>query len=340
MKSEVFYYSDAKNIRKGVDLFLKIIRKDFGDDRLGFKTHFGEKGNTTHLKPKWMTGIKKFFSNPVFVECNVLYKGSRTCRKDHLNVAAEHGFDFIEIDILDGELGEEFSEVELVLRDNKAFLGSGILKYNNLVALSHFKGHLATGFGGALKNIGMGLSSRSGKMQMHSIISPIVDETCCTGCGICVSNCDFNAIKLEKTANIIMELCAGCARCIAVCPEGAMGIPWDMSDSVNQDLMEAIADYVLAATHNRQWWYINFLVQITLDCDCMPYEQKPVIDDIGLLASKDPIAIDQASLDLVIKNNNGVDVFHKHNKVNSSYILNYGEKIGLGSREYELKDIC
>ncbi|MFH0860255.1 MAG: DUF362 domain-containing protein [Candidatus Altiarchaeota archaeon] len=339
MKSEVLYYSNTGRIREGVDRFLKVVSDDLGRDGVAFKIHFGEKGNDTHIRPKWVKGIPEYFNDPVFVECNVMYRGSRTRRSDHLKMAKEHGFDFINIDILDGEMGEDSVDVPVALKGRKSVkLGAGILKYDRLVALSHFKGHMATGFGGALKNIGMGLGSRAGKMEMHSIISPYVDSAKCTACGVCVENCDFNAIELGKAASIDKEKCAGCARCIAVCPNGAVSIPWDMSDEVNNRLMENIADYAFGATSGRRWWYINFLTDMTVDCDCMPHAQKRIADDIGILLSKDPVAIDQASLDLIVEKN-GKDPFKAANKVDSSHILEYGESIGLGTREYTLNRI-
>jgi uncharacterized Fe-S center protein len=337
-KSTVYFYDNLKNLKRGVNKFFEIISKDFGRGIVGLKIHFGEEGNDTHIDPKLLKDVTKIFSKPKFVECNALYRGSRTKKDDHIKIAKRHGFGFLEIDILDGDAGEEAIEVEVNTENtDKAKLGKGLEKYKKLVALTHFKGHGAAGFGGAMKNVGMGLGSRGGKLDMHSSISPIVNKLKCTACGTCVANCNFGAIKMGKKAEIIQEKCTGCAMCIAVCPFGAIMIPWT-SDSTER-LMEKIADYTKAAEKNRRWWYINFLTNITQDCDCHGTRQKPIMDDIGILLSEDPVAIDSASIDLVAKHNNGIDPFKKLNGVDGKHILDYAEKIGLGTKDYELIEI-
>jgi len=343
--STVYFYSDAPNLREGAAECFKLIAKDFGPTgKVGLKVHFGELGNTTHIKPEWLADAKTILPKAAFVECNVLYRGSRTVRKDHVATAVKHGFDFLPVDILDGERGEAQAEVAVNIGSTKkAKLGAGLLNYDRLVALTHFKGHTAAGFGGALKNIGMGLGSRAGKMDMHSIISPVVKEGKCVACGTCVKDCPVNAISIHAislgtVAAIDSGKCIGCAHCIAVCPQGAIDLNWASTGGVSR-LMEKIAEYAYAAMTGRQWWFINFVTDVTYDCDCYGIDQKPFIGDIGIVLSKDPVAADQASLDLVKEKNNGKDPFMEKHHVDGTYMLEYAEKIGLGTRRYEIEEL-
>jgi len=179
----------------------------------------------------------------------------------------------------------------------------------------------------------MGLGSRGGKLDMHAGVSPIIDEEKCTGCGSCAEQCPADAITVNDVAVINEEICIGCAQCIAVCPEGIIKIPWGKRDQGT--FMEKIAEYTLACMKDKNWWHINVLTKITMKCDCVGSKQTPFMDDIGILYSKDPIALDKASMDLVIERHNGTDPFKEFNK-NSNHILKYGEEIGLGTVKYEL----
>jgi uncharacterized protein len=339
MAPTVYFSGDIKRIRESAAECFRTIAKDFGGmGPVGLKVHFGETGNRTHIKPEWLKDCKGILKDPVFVECNVMYRGQRTLREDHIEIAKKHGFGFLPIDILDGRMGEDSINVPLNIgRTKEAKLGGGLIKYDRLVALTHFKGHMATGFGGALKNIGMGLGSRAGKMDMHSIISPIVKGEKCVACGTCVRDCPVDAISLGKVASIDSGKCIGCAHCIAVCPQKAIDIPWNMSHEVNAILMEKIAEYSYAAVKGRRWWFMNFITDLTYDCDCMGIDQKPFMGDVGVVLSQDPVAADQASLDLVKKAYGGTDPFLKKHGINGEEMLDYAQKIGLGSRIYELK---
>lgn len=341
MASQVYFYDDVSRIKKGADACFKLVSGDFGGGRVSLKVHFGERGNDTFIKPAWLKGVNDFFDEPVFVDCNVLYRGSRTRRMDHLEVAREHGFGFISVDILDGELGGDSIDVPVDGGDVKvAKLGAGLSAYDKLVSVAHFKGHMACGFGGALKNIGMGLGARAGKLMMHSMASPYVREDKCVACGTCIRECPSDAIEmLHGKARIDADKCIGCVHCIAVCPEKAIDVPWNLSESVNKKLMECIADYAKAALSGRSWWFMNFVTDVTFDCDCLGFKQTPFMDDIGILLSRDPVAADQASLDLVKYRNGGVDPFNKKHGVDGTHILEYAEKHGLGTREYRLEKI-
>lgn len=317
---------------------MKIISDEMKpEDKTAIKIHFGAKNNDTHVNPKYLIDLPKYIKNPVFIESNCLYPGNRHRSDSHIKLALEHGFDFLEIDILDGELGRDYDEIDINTKNiKKAKISSGLKQYNNLIAISHFKGTPGHGFGGAIKNLAMGIASRAGKMDMHSGLAPKVNDEKCTACGDCVENCIADAITLNEFAFINQEKCIGCAFCISVCPERA--IMAQFGKRRGKEFLETLIEYAYAVTKGRNWWYINAINNITETCDCMPYKQVPFMDDIGLVYSKDLIAIDQASIDLVVEKNNGVDPFKKPD-VSTNYVLKYGEKLGLGTTEYELINI-
>ena len=325
-----------------IEPLLQKIDEDNLKGKVGLKVHFGEKGNETYLDPEIAKAVYDKISEMGYevslVECNVLYRGSRTSRADHIKTAKEHGFDFAPIDILDGEKGERSLNLSVengVIEEAK--IGEGLKKYDSLVVLSHFKGHAATGFGGAFKNLGMGLGSRAGKLQMHSDISPSIDKNSCTKCEVCLEACDVEAIKMTgKGAEINSDKCIGCAMCIAVCEFGAVNIPW--AGSTNERLQEKIVDYSQSIIDylNHNISYINVLKNITKDCDCMGKKMTPIMDDIGIVISNDPVAIDRASLDLANENS---EKFNKINTTDNDHLVDYADKNNLGSKNYQLRKI-
>ncbi|MHA1244509.1 MAG: DUF362 domain-containing protein [Candidatus Heimdallarchaeota archaeon] len=337
-KAKVYFYKNVNDYKTGFDKVLKLIAEDLKPEgKTAIKIHFGANNNDTHINPKYLVDLPKYIHDPIFVESNCLYPGMRHRSDKHIKLAREHGFTYLDIDILDGELGRDYNEIEINSRNAKvAKISSGLQRYKNLIAISHFKGTPGHGFGGAIKNLAMGLASRAGKMHMHSGVAPNINEEKCNSCGECVENCIANAIALEEFAVIDQELCIGCAFCISVCPERAIGASWGKRKG--KEFIELLADYAFAVTRDKNWWYINAIINITEKCDCMPFKQEPFMDDIGMLFSKDPIAIDQASIDLVMKHNNGVDPFKKPD-VPTNYILKYGEELGLGTTEYELIEL-
>lgn len=310
-------------------------------DNVAIKVHFGEKGCTTFVSPEIVKAVyDKVISlkkKAALVETNVLYKGERTKASTHIKLAKEHGFDFAPIDILDSEMGDEYCEVELKEGlANPAKIAKGLKKYDSMIVISHFKGHIAAGYGGALKNIGMGIGSRAGKLHMHSGVSPDINKEECTGCKTCIKHCDFNAITLvDNKAQIDDDKCSGCAMCISVCPTGAVKIPW--GTSTNEELQKKIVDYADATLHiipKNNVIYINVLEDITPGCDCMGEAQEPMMKDIGILMGYDPVAIDQASFDIVQEISKGD--FDKINSIDKSVQTNYAEKKGLGLKDYDL----
>lgn len=307
---------------------------------VAIKVHFGERGNETYLSPVFVKRVyDKIISlgkKAALVEGNVLYRGGRTNSTDHIKTAISHGFDFAPIDILDGELGDEFIGVKVgngLVKTAK--LGAGLKKYDSMIVLTHFKGHPMAGFGGAIKNIGMGLGSRAGKLAMHSDINPSVKPEKCTACGECIENCNYDAVSIiNGKAFIDDNKCVGCAMCRAVCESNAVCVHWTSEDR----LQKKIVDYargVLKLIPNTI--FINFLVNITPECDCFNYIQKLLVSDIGILYSDDIVAIEKASFDLVNKESNGE--FDKINNVNKNIQTDYASSKGIGEKEYRLIEL-
>jgi len=324
--TEVFFSKHIDSILEQID-YSRLGKK------VAIKLHFGEKGCNTYIDPKL---VRRLYDKLVslgkevsLVECNVLYKGSRTDSTSHIATARSHGFD-MPIDILDGEKGKEFIEVD------GCKLGKGLEKYDSLVVLTHFKGHMMAGFGGSLKNIGMGLGSRAGKLAMHANVKPDINAKC-IGCGTCIANCDVKAIKLiNGKAKIDPSICIGCAMCIAVCPVGAASVPW--GSETPQDLQQKISVYATAVLKLfPDAIFINVLQNITTECDCMGIHQEPMMPDIGILYSTDIVAIDKAGLDLCDKYSGGK--FRKVNTIDKDKQVEFAEKSGIGESNYELVNI-
>ncbi|MCX5726319.1 MAG: DUF362 domain-containing protein [Candidatus Saganbacteria bacterium] len=350
MAGKVYFAEIAKTKEENLDNlsllfdeagFNSLIKKN---DLVAVKAHFGEIGNEAYLKPhfakKVTEKIKEAGGKPFLTDANSLYKGGRNNAVDHIETAYQHGFSFEDVGapvvISDGLSGRDHVKVPVNLKYFKEVnISSAGYFADSLIAISHFKGHELTGFGGALKNIGMGLGSRSGKQQMHADIRPSVNEDLCTGCQVCIKWCPASAISLtgEGKASIDLDKCIGCAECIASCRFGA--IPESYSEGIKL-LQEKIAEYASGVLKDKKGkaGFFNFIINVTPNCDCVSYNDAPIIEDIGMLASLDPVAIDQASIDLV---NKGKDMFKEiYPYVDWSYQLDYGEKIGLGERAYEL----
>lgn len=317
---------------KNIETILKNINYSKLGQKVAIKVHFGEAGCTTYMDPQLVKKVYKKIESlnkkATLVECNVLYKGSRTNSKDHLKTAKDHGFTDMDIDILDGDNGEKYIEI------NNCKIGAGIKKYDSLVVISHFKGHGMAGFGGAIKNVGMGLGSRAGKLDMHSNIKPFINTNNCIGCGICANHCDVKAISINNgKAYIDNDKCIGCAICIAVCPHHAASVPWDGGTS--DYLQEKIAQYTKAVLSIFPHpIFINILEKITKDCDCRGSSQKQIMNDIGLVYSTNILAIDKASLDLA--NQHSHYKFNKINLVDKDNQLKIASKIKLGKTKYKL----
>ncbi len=304
------------------------------EDKVAGKVHFGERGNGTYLGPDFTKAVcevlKSKVENLALVECTVMYKGGRSFGSGHKQIALEHGFDFAPVEILDGENGNEEVKIKI---DGKHFkeakIGKGIEKYNAVLAISHFKGHMAASFGGALKNIGMGLGSKGGKMAMHQSFKIASNPEICVGCGMCASKCPAGAISIENAkAKIDYEKCLGCGLCISVCPFGAIEIPWRSQTA--KDLQEKIAEYAAAVLQGRKCFFVNALVNITKFCDCHDSATELIMKDIGILMSDDIVALEEASLDMAGRENFTRPGADPEDQVNHAVAM------GLGKKEYEL----
>ncbi len=327
-------------------------------DLTAVKIHFGEKGNHAFIRPifarKVVEEIKKLGARPFLTDSSTLYPGERKEAVSALTCAIENGFAYACVGapliISDGLRGVTESEVKLDGKLLKSvFIGTEIVEADSLVCMTHFKCHELTGFGGAIKNLGMGCASRKGKLVQHSTVAPKVAEKFCTGCGICLKACAHDAIAvIEGKAAIDPTLCAGCSRCITVCPVKAVNIQWNEAADL---VMKKMAEYAKGAVTGKEerMVYINFITQVSPACDCYGHADAPIVNDIGICASTDPVAVDQACADLVngARGNEGSALQTGHeaggDKFRGVYPeipwevqLEHGELVGLGSRKYEL----
>lgn len=330
-------------------------------DLTAVKIHFGEWGNDSYINPvhvrQVIDCIRETGGKPFLTDSNTLYRGSRANAVDHLVTAIEHGFAFAVVraplTIADGLRGKNWRRVEVHLHHFPAVLISGdIADADAMIVLSHFKGHEVAGFGGAIKNLAMGCAPPAGKQAQHCARPMHIDERC-TGCGRCIAVCPREAITFEKKrkkllAKIQYSRCIGCFECMTVCPSHAIDVDWETEIP---EFVERMVEYARGAVWGKEKkvGYMNFLLNITPDCDCVPWSDTPIVPDIGILASRDPVAIDAASFDLVngekgregssLHENlrEGEDKFRGLRKKTDGYLqIRYGEKIGLGSCEYEL----
>ena len=368
MTSKVFFADMRAGSRENLFAKLERLLEDCGlnaiigqGDLTAIKLHFGEKGGHAYIRPTFVRRVvdqvKAGGGRPFLTDSCTLYPGERKEAVSALTCAIENGFAYAVVNaplvMCDGlrghsarrvaVAGELLEEVDISLE---------ILEADALITLSHFKCHELTGFGGAIKNLAMGCSSREGKLEQHSTVAPeIVDQTC-TGCAACLRACAHDAIRLIKSkARIDQEKCTGCGRCITICEFQAVRIQW------NEDapkVMKKMAEYARGAIDGKQGklLFVNFITQVSPACDCYGHSDAPIIPDIGILASTDPVAIDQASVDLVnqatglpdtamtCNHEPGGDKFRGvHPDIDWEITLAHAEKVGLGSRTYELRTL-
>lgn len=311
------------------------------------KTHFGESDNTTYLHPHIVKGIinklKQQGTVPFLTETSTLYRGKRSNAIDHIAVAYEHGFGFenmqVPIIMADGLFGDAEISVGIGGKHYKQVnIASEVAKIKGLMVLSHFKGHIATGFGAAIKNVGMGLASRRGKLKQHSVMSPQIDEGKCTACGVCIKWCPQDTISMVegngRHAFIHKENCIGCGECLAVCQFDAVLFDWNRESSSMQEMMAEHTAGVLKAIEGNAFFF-NFLINITKDCDCMnggPF----VSQDIGIIAGDDVVAVDQASYDIFRDTNGKAIQDLTYPNVDPLFQVRHAQTLGLGSMEYKL----
>ena len=334
---------------------------DFDKKYVAIKIHFGEPGNLAYLRPNYAKAVadvvKELGGKPFLTDCNTLYVGGRKNALDHLESAYENGFSPFStgchVIIADGLKGtdETLVPVEGGEYVKEAKIGQAVMDADVFISLAHFKGHEATGFGGTLKNIGMGCGSRAGKMEQHSAGKPHVNQENCIGCRQCTKICAHDAITItDRKASIDHNKCVGCGRCIGVCPRDAVE---PASDESNDILNKKIAEYTKAVVQGRPCFYINMVIDVSPYCDCHAENDAAIVPDVGFFASFDPVALDMACADAVNRQpviSNSVlgdhqhihegDHFHKVSPDTDWIVaIEHAEKLGLGIREYEIVEV-
>jgi uncharacterized protein len=310
------YFTDMRtrpkrNLLDKVDELLsrtKIDKKIKTNDVVAIKLHFGEAGNCAYIRPVFLRTIvdriKDLGGRPFLTDTNTLYTGPRSNGVTHIEAAIRNGFDYAVVGcpivIADGVRGSGGVKVGItgeILKE--VSIAREIVDADALVVVSHFKGHELAGFGGALKNVGMGCTTREGKLSQHSSVSPRISVERCKGCGLCLDYCPAHAISLaDKKARIEGQRCIGCGECIVVCRRQAIEVEWNEDSDRFQKKMVEHASAALKDKKGKAV-FLNFLMQISPYCDCYPHNDAPIVKDIGILGSSDPVAVDAASCDLV-----------------------------------------
>ncbi|MFI3200366.1 MAG: DUF362 domain-containing protein [Eubacteriales bacterium] len=370
-KSKVYFTDFRAKLGEGLPTKLQKLLKEAGIQELGLdnkfvaiKIHFGELGNISYLRPNYAKAVvdvvKTEGGKPFLTDCNTLYPGSRKNALEHLECAWENGYSRLSagcpILIGDGLKGTDDVSVPVEGGEyiKEAKIGRAVMDADIFISLNHFKGHELTGFGGAIKNIGMGCASRAGKKDQHNCGKPTVEEEMCVGCGACMKQCANDGLVFDqqkRKMQVNPNTCVGCGRCIGACNFDAIGF---MENNAPKDLNYRMAEYAKAVVDGRPNFHISLIVDVSPHCDCHPENDAPILPNIGMYASMDPLALDQACADacLAAKPLPGSKLYdnmmdehfcdHKDHFTNSTpnsewkSCLEQAEKIGIGSREYEL----
>ena len=379
MSSKVFFTdmraSQQGNLLQKLERMVKkagIDKIDFKDKYVAVKIHFGEFGNVAYIRPNYAAVIIKLIKDlggkPFLTDANTLYKGSRDNAIDHLHTAMVNGFNPIatgcDVIIADGLRGKDERIIDVQGKYcPEPKIGAAIAEADIVISLTHFKGHEMAGFGGAIKNLGMGSGSVAGKLDMHSTAQPKIAADKCIGCKICEKNCNHDAIHVSnKLAAIDYDKCVGCGQCVALCQhEGVVMSSQESGEILNYK----IAEYTKAVLKDKQHFHISFIMNVSPECDCWGHNDAAIIPDLGMACSFDPVALDQACVDLVNKacplhtenmlmekaaecgcghhhhdhdaKEETTDKFHVlHPDTNWEAGLIYAEQIGIGTRDYEL----
>jgi uncharacterized protein len=327
------------------------------DDLVAVKLHFGETGNTGFVNPIFVREavgrVKAHGGKPFLTDANTLYSGMRANGVDHIRCAIQNGFSYATVEapiiIADGIDGRDAVDVPIAgTHFESVRIGSAAVHADAMVVITHVKGHEATGFGGALKNVGMGLGCRSAKQRMHADFRPEVGAEKCSGCGRCEKRCPVAAIAIgpDRVATVDYEVCYGCGECVAACPNGAIAVQWKTTPLA---LQEKIVEHVQGALSGKDGKvvYLSFVTAVSPDCDCWDFSDAPIVGDIGVLASTDIVAIDQAAYDLVTAATGlagsrgeglgaGQDKFTAVTGVDGTAAIGYAQRVGLGTTDYKL----
>lgn len=335
---------------------------DFNKQFVAIKIHFGEPGNLAYLRPNYAARIANLLRSlggkPFLTDSNTLYSGGRSNAVDHLRSAMENGYNPIsaqcDIIIADGLKGTDYREIPIDGEYCKApKIGAAIADADIIISMNHFKGHEQAGFGGALKNLGMGCASVGGKLELHAASQPAIDTENCIGCNICAKYCAHDAVHLQNRKAVIdYDACVGCGQCVALCQYDAAVLgEGDTSERLNYK----IAEYTKAVLKDKPHFHISFIMNVSPECDCWNHNDAAIVPDLGIAASFDPVALDKACADLVmgapaLSNNRVTDAcphdHHTHEGEDKFRLihpdtewkkgLEYAEKIGLGRQAYEL----
>ena len=370
-KSKVYFTDFRARLGEGLPTKLKRLMKkagfasmDMEGKFVAIKIHFGELGNISYLRPNYAKAVadmvKEAGGIPFLTDCNTLYPGSRKNAIEHMYCAWENGFTPMTVGcpviIGDGLKGTD--DIAVPVKGGtyikEAKIGRAIMDADIFISLTHFKGHETTGFGGTIKNIGMGCGSRAGKKDQHSNGKPTIDPEVCRGCKRCMRECANQGLEFDETTKkmqVNAENCLGCGRCPGACNFDAIRF---VNDAATKELNCRMAEYAKAVVDGRPNFHISLIVDVSPYCDCHGENDAPILPNVGMLASFDPLALDQACADLCLKqqplpnsvlsdNMKKADFCDHHDHfenttVDSEYksCLEHGEEIGLGSREYEL----
>lgn len=373
MEKAKVYFTDFRTPYGGDTMpgkLKKLIRKagiaqlNLDGQFVAIKIHFGELGNVSYLRPNYARAVvdvvKELGGKPFLTDCNTLYPGSRKNALEHLYCAWENGFTPLTVGcpILIGDGLKGTDDIEVPVRGGEyvknAKIGRAVMDADVIISMTHFKGHETTGFGGALKNLGMGCGSRAGKKEQHNNGKAYVQQEICRGCRRCMRECANNGLVFDpetRKMHVDKEHCVGCGRCVGACNFDAI----DFEDpNSNQMLNYRIAEYAKAVVDGRPQFHISLVMDISPNCDCHVENDAPILPDVGMFASFDPLALDQACVDACMKceplPNSQLGehmrdphfVDHHDHFTNSTpesewqSCLSHAEKIGLGTRDYEL----
>ena len=331
---------------------------------VAIKMHFGELGNLSFLRPNYARAVadavKELGGHPFLTDCNTMYPGSRKNALEHLECAWQNGFTPLTVGcpILIGDGLKGTDDVVVPVNGGEyvkeAYIGRAVMDADVFISLTHFKGHEMTGFGGTIKNIGMGCGSRAGKKDQHSNGKPTIIKALCRGCKRCLPQCANNGLEFnaeEKKMYVNTGNCVGCGRCLGACNYDAINF---VQNNAPKDLNCRMVEYAKAVVDGRPNFHVSLVMDVSPNCDCHSENDAPILPNIGMFASFDPIALDQACADACLRseplpnsqlsdnmNRKGFVDFRDHfvnNKPEAEWrsCLEHGEKIGLGSREYEL----
>lgn len=365
MEKSKVYFTNMRTVAMGDNLLKKLQKLmlaaglkqiDFSRKFVAIKLHFGEPGNLAYLRPNYAKAVadlvRELGGTPFLTDCNTLYVGQRKNAIDHLGAAYENGFSPFStgchVIIGDGLKGTDEALVPVPNGEyvQEAKIGQAVMDADILISLNHFKGHEMAGFGGAIKNIGMGCGSRAGKMEMHSAGKPFVNQEPCIGCGKCTRICAQDAITIAAhKASIDHDKCVGCGRCIGVCPTDV--IMAEMNEA-NDIMNYKMAEYAAAVLHDRPHFHVSLVIDVSPYCDCHAENDAAIVPDVGMFASFDPVALDVACADAVnrqpvLQGSLLAEHDHEHKDyfdaigptTNWRACVEHAEKIGLGTQEYE-----